>query len=79
MLTKRQKQVLDFIRHYIDTHDYAPSLEEIKKHLRLSSVSTAHYHVEALKNMGYFVSGYKINVKDRHRSTVIPRQAANVL
>ena len=53
MLTKRQKQVLDFIKRYITNNDYAPSLEEIKKHLRLSSVSTAHYHVQALKNMGY--------------------------
>lgn len=53
MLTKRQKQVLDFIKSYIDKHDFAPSLEEIKKHLRLSSVSTAHYHVQALQSMGY--------------------------
>ncbi len=53
MITKRQKQVLDFIKSYKDKHDYAPSLEEIKKHLRLSSVSTAHYHVHALQNSGY--------------------------
>jgi SOS regulatory protein LexA len=53
MLTKRQKQVLDFIKDYKERHDYAPSLEEIKKHLRLSSVSTAHYHVQALQSMGY--------------------------
>lgn len=53
MLTKRQKQVLDFIKTYKDKHDYAPSLEEIKKHLRLSSVSTAHYHVQALQDSGY--------------------------
>ena len=53
MLTKRKKQVLDFIKKYIDKHDYAPSLEEIKKHLRLSSVSTAHFHVQSLQNMGY--------------------------
>lgn len=53
MLKKRQKQVLDFIKNYIDKHDYAPSLEEIKKYLRLSSVSTAHYHVQALQDLGY--------------------------
>ncbi len=53
MLTKRQKQVLDFLKDYKYKHDYAPSLEEIKKHLRLSSVSTAHYHVQALQNSGY--------------------------
>src|SRR3989338_4860196 len=53
MLTKRQKQALDFIKKYIGQHDYAPSLEEIKKHLRLSSVSTAHFHVKSLQSMGY--------------------------
>jgi SOS regulatory protein LexA len=53
MLTKRQKQVLDFIKKYREKYDYAPSLEEIKKHLRLSSVSTAHYHVQALQDMWY--------------------------
>lgn len=53
MLTKRQKQVLDFIKNYVGKHDFAPSLEEIKKHLRLSSVSTAHYHVQALQEMGF--------------------------
>lgn len=53
MLTKRQKQVLDFIKNYINKHDYAPSLEEIKKYLHLTSVSTAHYHVQALQNIGY--------------------------
>jgi len=53
MLTKRQKQVLDFIKSFTDKKSYAPSLEEIKKHLRLSSISTAHFHVSRLKKLGY--------------------------
>ncbi|MBL7197225.1 MAG: transcriptional repressor LexA, partial [Candidatus Omnitrophica bacterium] len=53
MLTKRQKQVLEYIKKYIGKHAYGPSLEEIKKHLKLSSVSTAHYHIQALQDMGY--------------------------
>lgn len=53
MLTKRQKQVLNYIKKYISKKDYAPSLEEIKKHLKLKSVSTAHYHVRILQNIGY--------------------------
>ena len=53
MLTKRQKQVLDYIKKYITKNDYAPSLEEIKKHLRLTSVSTAHFHVTKLQEAGY--------------------------
>lgn len=53
MLTKRKKQVLEFIKKYISKHGYAPSLEEIKNRLQLSSVSTAHYHVSKLRDLGY--------------------------
>ena len=53
MLTKRQKEALDFIKSYKNRHQYAPSLEEIKKHLRLSSVSTAYHHVRRLQEGGY--------------------------
>ena len=52
MLTKRQKQVLDFIKLSTNKKGYAPSLEEIKRHLRLSSVSTAHHHVRKLQESG---------------------------
>ena len=53
MLTKKQKQVLNFIKKYKGKKDYAPSLEEIKKHLKLASVSTAHYHIKKLQERGY--------------------------
>ncbi|MBI3495463.1 transcriptional repressor LexA, partial [Candidatus Berkelbacteria bacterium] len=53
MITPRQKQVLDYIKSYKSKNDYAPSLEEIKKHLGIASVSTAHHHVAALKESGY--------------------------
>jgi repressor LexA len=52
-ITKRQKEALDFIKDYTNKKGYAPSLEEIKKHLGLSSVSTAHHHVKALMEAGY--------------------------
>lgn len=53
MLTKRQKQALDFIKSSSHKRGYAPSLEEIARHLGLSSVSTAHHHVQALEDLGY--------------------------
>lgn len=52
MITKRQKQALDFITSYSKKHSFSPSLEEIKKHLKLSSVSTAHHHVKNLEKLG---------------------------
>jgi repressor LexA len=52
-LTRRQKQVLDFVEAHDREHGIAPSLEEIAAHLGLSSVSNAHQHVEALIARGF--------------------------
>jgi len=52
MLTKRQKQILDYVTKYIKEKDYSPSLEETRKHLRLSSVATVHQHIETLRKKG---------------------------
>jgi len=53
MLTKRQMQVLNYIKKFIQKNEYAPSLEEIREHFNLKSVSTIHQHVEALKSKGF--------------------------
>lgn len=53
MITKRQKQVLDFITGYQKRKGYSPVLEEIRKKFKLASVSTAHFHVSKLRDLGY--------------------------
>ena len=53
MATKRQKQVLDFITDFQNRKGYAPTLDEIRKKLKLASVSTAHFHVSKLRDLGY--------------------------
>lgn len=57
MPTKRQKQILDFITSFQKKKSFAPSLEEIKKHLRLSSVSTIHFHIKKLQDEGFLNKG----------------------
>ena len=52
-LTKRQKEILDYIQEYITQHDYAPSYREIGSHFSLSSTATIAEHIESLKNKGY--------------------------
>ncbi len=52
-LTRRQKQILDFLELSIQKNGYAPSLEEIKKHFKLKAISTVHEHVENLKHKGF--------------------------
>ncbi len=53
MLTQRQKEVLDFIREYIDQHGVGPTLDEINIHFQMGSASAAHQHVEALIRKGF--------------------------
>jgi repressor LexA len=51
-LTKRQREIYDFVREFLDDHGYAPSLEEIAAHFGLSSVATVHEHLEHLQDKG---------------------------
>jgi repressor LexA len=51
-ITKRQKEVLEAVSSFIENHGYAPSLEEIGKSLKLSSVSTVHKHLSNLQRKG---------------------------
>jgi len=53
MITKRQKQILEFVKSFENKRGYSPSLEEIKKYFNLSAVSTIHYHLQALEKGGY--------------------------
>ena len=53
MLTKKQKQILDYIKKFIEERGYSPSLEDIRRHFRFSSRSTAHYYIETLREKGY--------------------------
>ena len=57
-LTKRQKQVLDFLVNFINQNGYAPSFEEIAQSLDLSSLATVHKHVENLERKGFIRRGY---------------------
>ncbi len=47
-LTRRQREVYDFIRDFVRDNGYSPSLEEIGAHFELSSVATVHKHVQHL-------------------------------
>ena len=52
-LTKRQREILDFLNDFIQQHGYAPSLEEIGKRFNLSSLATVHKHLTNLQDKGF--------------------------
>ena len=73
MPTKRQKQVFEFIILYRRKRCYSPSLEEIQKHFKLASVSTAHFHVKKLEELGLLEKQY-----NKPRSIVLYENEAMV-
>jgi repressor LexA len=57
-LTKKQREILDFVTEFAEEHGYAPSFEEIAEHFGLSSLATVHEHLENLRAKGYIRKGY---------------------
>lgn len=75
MMTKKQKQVLDFIKGYKAAKGYAPSLEEIAKKFKLASVSTAHYYIQKLQEAGQLS---KVFNQPRGVSTIEQKQTIEI-
>jgi repressor LexA len=61
ILTKRQKEILDFITRFVDEKGYSPSLVEIGENFGLSSVATVHKHVENLQKKGFVTRIWNAN------------------
>jgi len=61
VLTKRQKQILDFITRFLDEKGYAPSLMEIGEHFGLRSPATVHKHVDNLRRKGLVRKSWNAN------------------
>ena len=57
-LTKRQKQVYDFIADFVARNGYSPSFEEIGQGMELSSLATVHKHVSNLEKKGLLKRDY---------------------
>jgi repressor LexA len=57
-VTKRQKQVLDFVAHFIEENGYSPSYEEIARGLNLASLATVHKHISTLETKQYLKRGF---------------------
>jgi repressor LexA len=56
-LTKRQKEMLDFVTQYIEVNGYAPSYREIAEAFKLGSVATVAEHIETLVAKGLLSKG----------------------
>src|ERR1700752_3910563 len=57
-ITRRQREVYDFISRFVTEHGYSPSFEEIGDGLGLSSLATVHKHISNLEKKGLLTRDY---------------------
>ena len=76
-LTKRQKQMVDFLENYIEEHGYAPTLAEIGEYFGLSSLATVHKHMRNLEQKGIILRQHNhsraLEVAPSARKPAVPR------
>lgn len=61
ILTRRQKEIWDYLDEYIASHGYAPTLEEIGAHFELSSLATVHKHLTNLERKGLIARKWNLS------------------
>jgi len=61
ILTRRQKEIWDYLEDYIAAHGYAPTLEEIGAHFNLSSLATVHKHLTNLERKGVITRKWNLS------------------
>ena len=57
-LTKRQREILNYLGSYHEANGYAPSFEEIASQFNYSSLATVHEHLTNLERKGYIKRSY---------------------
>jgi repressor LexA len=81
MLSKRQREIFDFVIAYADKHGYPPTVREIGESVGLASPSTVHAHLANLERAGYLrrdpTKPRALEVVGRERSEAIPASQAH--
>src|SRR5499425_642380 len=57
-ITRRQREVYDFISRFVTEHGYSPSYEEMKQGMGLNSLATVHKHISNLEKKGLLTRDY---------------------
>ncbi|MBW3654657.1 MAG: transcriptional repressor LexA [Gemmatimonadetes bacterium] len=57
-LTKKQRQILDYVESFVESNGYSPSYEEIADHFGYNSLATVHEHLTNLEQKGFLRKNY---------------------
>jgi repressor LexA len=80
-LSDRQVRILEFIRQYVEEHNYPPTIREIGKAVTIPSTSVVKYNLERLQEKGYIERSGEVSrgLRLTHGASVLPRGRATPL
>ena len=64
-ITRRQREVLDFIEAFTKQNRYSPSFQEVADGLDLKSLATVHKHISNLRRKGYLTQSQDTHQRSR--------------
>src|SRR3989344_1937955 len=64
ILPKKKRQILEYLTDYIGKHNFAPTLSEIAKKFKVSSLATVHEHIKFLEDNGFIKRSGDVRSKD---------------
>jgi repressor LexA len=71
-LTKRQREILNYLTAYAEQNGFAPSFEEIAENFSYNSLATVHEHLTNLERKGYI----KRNYNESRAIEILPSDAS---
>src|SRR5438477_519704 len=84
-ITRRQREVYDFISRFVTEHGYSPSFEEIGQGLDLNSLATVHKHISNLEKKGLLTRDYNrsrsidlLPPKGKLKQIIVPAASVDV-
>ncbi|MEW6733565.1 MAG: transcriptional repressor LexA [Acidobacteriota bacterium] len=75
-LTRRQREIYDFLRNFITREGYSPTVFDIAEHFQLRATSTVSEHLQALEEAGMIIRGKKGALVQLPQYQEIPRMVA---
>lgn len=81
ILPKKKQQILDYLKSYVRDRGYAPTLSELAKKFRVSSLATIHEHMMFLEKHGFIkrtgnIQSRELEIVDAHDRNVEPTYLA---
>jgi len=75
ILPKKKQQILEYLTKYVNKNGFAPTLSQIAKKFKVSSLATIHEHIKFLEDNGFIkrkgnIQSHELNIIDQSTDNI---------